>query len=364
MSPAFRRRHRRRCHHLIREPLAAGHCRPSWTRVSNNTRPALTATASDPLKDCDDSHHRDAASGEPAATPSTDFATGILLSIVGTSLFSLKSIFIKLAYAAGGEPTLLLALRMGIALPFYLAVLWRLQTRPNAQPIRGPDVVRALGLGFLGYYLASYLDLSGLKYLTAQLERLTLFIYPAIVAVLAWMFLGEGLNRRVILSIVLCYCGVGLMYGHEQSVTTGSHVRWGVSLVTGSAISYSVYILFAKPTMKLMGSRQFTSLAMIGSTFFVGVHFAMTGQIRDLAATPGMVYLYGFVLAIVCTLLPSFMINEAIMRIGATRTAVIGSAGPAVTMLLAIGILGEPTSAGHVAGMAVAMIGVSLVTRK
>jgi drug/metabolite transporter (DMT)-like permease len=196
------------------------------------------------------------------------------------------------------------------------------------------------------------------------LERLTLFIYPAIVAVLAWLFLGERLTRQIILSITLCYVGIALMYGQEKALTGGSNIGWGVLLVSGAAITYSLYVLFAKPTMQRIGSREFTSLAMIGSTFFVAIHFAATRSLDDLTTAAPVVYLYGFILAILCTLLPSFMINEAILRIGATRTAVIGSVGPALTMLLAIGVLHEPSSPAHFAGMGIAIFGVGLVTRK
>ncbi len=296
--------------------------------------------------------------------PPSRFASGILLAVVGTFLFALKSIFIKLAFAAGAEPTMLLVIRLAFALPFYVGVLWQVHCDPATRPIGRPLVMRAIGMGFLGYYLASYLDLSGLQYITAQLERLTLFVYPAIVAILAWLFLGERLHRRIILSIVLCYCGVAIMYGQERLVADGTQVTWGVVLVSGAAVSYAVYILLAKPTMAVMGSRRFTSLAMIGSTGFIGLHFLATREVSQLITASPVVYAYGFVLAIVCTLIPSFMINEAIMRVGATRTAVIGSVGPVLTMLLAIGVLGEPSSPWHFVGMGTAIVGVGLVTRK
>ncbi|MGB7328308.1 MAG: DMT family transporter, partial [Rubripirellula sp.] len=257
-----------------------------------------------------------------------------------------------------------LTLRMSLAFPFYVLVFWKLRSRSDKKPISRTDIARSLGLGFLGYYLASYLDLSGLELISAQLERLTLFTYPAMVALLAWMFLGETIDRRIIMSIVLCYLGVLLMYGQEQTLTSGSDVRQGVALVIGAALSYSFYILFAKPTMQRIGSREFTSMAMIGSTFFVGVHFAITEPIESLVQANPIVYVYGLLLAFVCTVLPSFMINEAIVRIGATRTTVIGSIGPVLTMGLAIAALGEPTSIQHIAGMAIAIIGVSLVAKK
>ncbi|TWU48886.1 EamA-like transporter family protein [Rubripirellula tenax] len=292
------------------------------------------------------------------------FRSGVVLAIVGTFLFALKSIFIKLAFAEGVGATLLLTLRMFLALPFYVFVFWSLRSRADRKPIATSDLVRSLGLGFLGYYLASYLDLSGLEYISAQLERLTLFTYPAMVALLAWLFLGEKIDRRIIAAIALCYFGVVMMYGQEQALTSSSDVRFGVALVVGAALSYSFYILFAKPTMQRIGSREFTSLAMIGSTFFVGVHFAITDPIASVLNVNPIVYVYGFVLAFVCTVLPSFMINEAIVRIGATRTTVIGSVGPVLTMGLAIGILGEPTSIQHIGGMVIAILGVSFVAKK
>ncbi|WP_145062226.1 DMT family transporter [Adhaeretor mobilis] len=304
------------------------------------------------------------ASRQVVSAPSNQFASGVTLAIVGTFLFALKSIFIKLAFAAGASPTLVLTLRLFFALPLYAIVLWRLRAGGKCEPLTRKQVLRALGLGFLGYYLASYLDLTGLSMISAQLERLTLFTYPAIVALLAWLFLGEELGPRVIFAILLSYAGVLLMYGGERAFTQSEHLGLGVLLVMGSALSYSLYILFAKPAMQRIGSAQFTSLAMIGSTCFVGVHFLLTQPWSDLIDAQPVVYLYGLILAFVCTVLPSYMINEAIVRIGATRTTVIGSVGPTLTMLLAIVVLDEPSSLQHFAGMAVAIAGVSLVARK
>jgi drug/metabolite transporter (DMT)-like permease len=290
--------------------------------------------------------------------------SGVILSIVGTFLFALKSIFIKLAFAAGASPTLLLTVRMTFALPFYVAVLWYLRTAKERQPLSRAQVIQAFGLGFLGYYLASFLDLSGLSLISAQLERLTLFTYPTMVAVLAWLFLGEPLGSRIIAAIVMSYVGVLFMYGQEKTLTQGTNLSVGVLLVMGSALSYSLYILLAKPAMQRMGSRTFTCLAMIGSTFFVSIHFLCTHRWTDFFDARPIIYVYGLILAFVCTVLPSFMINEAIVRIGASRTTVIGSVGPALTMLLAIVVLDEPSSVQHFVGMFIAIFGVSLVVRK
>ncbi len=299
-----------------------------------------------------------------AVVPDVRFRTGVALAATGMVLFALKSIFIKLAFAAGATPTLLLTIRLLLSLPVYCGVLIYL-SRVEMRPVAATrEILWALSLGFFGYYLAAILDLKGLQLISAQLERLTLFTYPTIVAVMAWLFLGEQLNRRIIASIVGCYAGIFCMYTGEQSLTGGTNIGLGVSFVFGAAVSYAFYLLMAKRRMEKIGSRAFTSWGMIGSTGCVCVHFASTHSVTALWVVNPIVYFYGLILAFVCTVLPSFMINEAIVRLGATRTTIIGSVGPVLTMLLAIVLLGEPSSPRHVAGMVLAFIGVTLVVRK
>ena len=313
-----------------------------------------------------------AATTAASSMADSQFATGIACAIGGTFLFAMKSIFIKFAFAAGGTTIVILTLRLLISLPFYCAILTYLLWKQNAQDAttsdRQPLTVRlvgvAMGLGFLGYYLAALLDVSGLAMISAQLERLTLFTYPTMIAVLAWMFLGEELNRRIILALVLCYAGVFLMYTKEQGMTSGSNIKLGVFLVMCSALSYSRYILFAKPTMQRIGSKEFTSLAMIGSTVFVFIHFLATESIGGLFRIPVDIWMYCAILAFVCTVIPSYLISEAIIRLGATRTTVIGSVGPVFTMILAIIFLREPSSVFHFVGMGLAIFGVTFVMKK
>ena len=155
-----------------------------------------------------------------------------------------------------------------------------------------------------------------------------------------------------------------MMFYQEQLVIRNANTTLGVLFVMGSAFSYSLYILFAKPSIQSMGSRRFTSLAMIGSTVFVLVHFAATARPSELLKLPSVIYIYATVLAFVCTVVPSYMINEAIARIGASRTTVVGAAGPVLTMALAIIVLQETTSLQGIAGMLVTIAGVSLVAKK
>lgn len=291
------------------------------------------------------------------------FLSGVLLAISGTFLFALKSIFIKLAYAEGADTETLLTLRMLMAVPFYIIVLTVDLSREHSKPLSSGLVIRILATGILGYYAASFLDLKGLEYISAQLERLTLFTYPAIISLLAWLFLGEKITQRMILALVLCYLGIAVMYGEEQEISSAHDTFVGVSYVMLAALSFSFYVLFSKPVMMKIGSRIYTSIAMTGSTLFVLLHFFFVRDIADLALEP-IVYFYAALLAFVSTVIPSFMVSEAIVRIGASRTTILGSAGPVFTMVLAVVWLGEATSVWHWLGTLMVIVGVFAVSQR
>jgi drug/metabolite transporter (DMT)-like permease len=291
-----------------------------------------------------------------------NFQSGLLLAIAGTALFSMKSIFIKLAYQEGVDTVTLLSLRMLIALPFYLLILIWLLRKPEIKKPLPKQFIAIFGLGFIGYYLSSYLDLEGLNYISAQLERLTLYTYPIITALLSWLFLGEVITKRLLLALVLTYTGVSLLYFHE-SMLIGINASIGVVLVIAAALSISFYMVLSKKIISKLGSSLFTSIAMISSTVFVLIHFLLTNEIQDLLIN-NTAWIYVFMLAIFSTVLPSFMINEAIARIGAAKTTIVGTVGPIFTVILAVFLLAEPFGWIHLAGVLLVIFGVSLLGKK
>lgn len=282
---------------------------------------------------------------------------GYALAFVGTTLFSLKAILIKLAYAQGAASFTVLLLRMAFALPIFLAIgAWHFRTRGMGAP-RPREVAVSAGLGFLSYYLASYLDFLGLTLISAQLERLILFLYPTLVALLAVTFLKEQMHGRMVLALLLSYAGVVLLFGHELDVT-GDGVWTGGALVFGAAASFAVYATFAKPMVDRLGSIRFTVIAMSSASVAVFAHAGARGV--TVQASP-KVWGLGAAIAIFSTVLPSFMIAEGIRRLGAIRAGIIGGAGPAVTALLAVYVLGEAFGPFHLSGIALTSAGIVLL---
>tara|TARA_R110001583_G_scaffold9945_4_gene46295 strand:+ start:629 stop:1519 length:891 start_codon:yes stop_codon:yes gene_type:complete len=291
---------------------------------------------------------------------------GMLLALFGTLLFSLKSIFIKFAYAQGLDANSVLVLRMAIAVPFYIVILiflfYKRKNVPSNSPISKKIILQVFGLGFLGYYLSSLLDLMGLEYISAQLERLTLFTYPFLVAIIGYFMFKQPLTRRLITSLFISYAGLWVVMGQELQIT-GNNVLLGTSLVMGAALSFSFYVLLSKPMIQYLGSLLFTSLAMTASSLLVFAHGAVQIDFANLIIT-GEAWSWLILLAIFSTVLPSFMMSEAIQRIGPTQTGVMGTLGPIFTIILAIYLLDEPITIYMIIGMLMVTCGVGVLMIK
>lgn len=294
----------------------------------------------------------------------TDHQFGFLLAVVGTGLFSLKSILIKLIYIEGLSADEVLVWRMILAMPLYLGVLIWLHTHPtrSLKKLGARNFLAILGLGFLGYYLASLLDLKGLELITAQLERLVLFTYPFMVAILGFLFFKQALTKRLLISLVITYSGICLVMWQELELT-GNDVLLGTLLVLGAALSFSFYVLFSKAWIHRIGSIYFTSLVMTASSLIVMLHGTLLIEfnMNDMSQTA---WFWLSILAIFSTVIPSFMMTEAIARIGPAQTGVVGTLGPIFTMGLAIAWLGEPMSFWMASGALLVIFGVLMLSKK
>ncbi len=307
---------------------------------------------------------------QPAALTSRSFAphSGYLLAAFGAILFSTKGILIKLAYGTGSgiavDAVTLLAIRMCFAMPVYLvigALTWRERVQGGGALPTGRLVLLAALVGLLGYYLSSYLDFQGLVYLTAQFERLILYTYPVFVMILGALFFGGRLTRLGILALVVSYAGIATIFLDGGS-GQGDHVALGVALVLGSAFTFALYQLIAKSLITQVGSRMFTCIAMTSASIGVLAHFIAWKGASALFALPAHIVLIGALLGIFATVLPSFMLNAALERIGAEAVAMIGTLSPVATIAMAIVILGEPFTLTDALGTVLVIAGVGLFT--
>jgi drug/metabolite transporter (DMT)-like permease len=288
---------------------------------------------------------------------------GIACAVLGVLAFSFRPILIKLSYAAHPvSPNTLLFLRMALSLPFFLVIGWWLRKQQPALTRR--DWAAVAGLGFLGYYTASFLDFIGLQYVGAGVGRLILFLYPTLVLSLSFFFLKKTPTRREIASLAMSYAGIALVVSDQVGTSgEGKLFLFGVLLVFASALCYAAYLVAGGQVVKRIGSMRFTAYSMAVATLPALVQFFVLEPASALDL-PANVWTYAIILATVSTVLPLFLQAEALRRIGATEFALVGAVSPvSVAIMSALG-LGEPFGLPQVAGAALVIGGVLLVSLK
>ena len=294
--------------------------------------------------------------------------SGCLFVLLAAFGFSAKSILVKLAYgySPGLDAITLMLLRMTISLPFFLLVAaW--SNRPSkqicaSQRMRIQDWLMVVVLGFLGYYLSSLLDFEGLAYISAGLERLILYLYPTFVVLLTAAYHCKAINRNQAFALLLTYAGILLVYSDHQLQSNNPSLLLGSAFVASSAMTFAIFMVASGVLIKRIGATRFTAYSMTVACLMTGLHFLIRhgGYPSQL---PVNVYALAGIMAIFSTVLPSFLMNAGIQRIGAGSASIISSAGPIGTLILAFFILGEALTAAQLAGTLLVLVGVYVVSR-
>lgn len=332
---------------------------------------------------------------------------GLIYGVLGAMLFAGKGILIKLAYRHGVDTETFLGLRMLWSAPLFVAVIgwadgerllawWQRrqaglqgqgaahgvpspisdreaagrrsghpslpasgQSQP-ASPWRAGDAWKVFGLGFSGYYLASYLDFLGLQYISAGLERVLLYLGPTFVLLISVFWLKRPVSRLQWLALAVSYLGVILVYLHDLDVAGQQNVPLGSLLVLGSCLSYAFYLLGSGELVGRLGPRRLTAWAsLVASVLCVVQALVMGGgaMFQQTWAVQGIAILT----AIFCTVMPLFLTMAAVDRLGAGKAAQVGMIGPVWTIFLGAMILGEPVGGLQLVGTAVVIAGVLIL---
>ena len=296
-------------------------------------------------------------------TARTRVLWGPLLVVISATGFSFKAIFIKILYAEFPvDPETLLALRMLFSLPFFLAMA--LLSRDHGHKLAGHDWLMLIAMGFIGYYLSSYLDFLGLQYITAGLERLILFLQPTMVVLLSALFFKTAIRRHHAISLALSYSGIALVFASNMTLAKDPHaILLGGGLVFASAFAYALYMIGSGRVIPRVGAARFTGYASsVACGFAIGQFFVFHGVAA--LAQPAKVYWLCIAMAMISTVMPIWLMAEGIKRIGANQVAMISAIGPVLTMFFGWLILHEAITFVQIVGAALVLAGVLLVSLK
>jgi len=290
---------------------------------------------------------------------------GFFVALTGAILFSTKAVIVKKAFAdVHADALTLLTLRMMFSLPFYLVTAFVITSGKSNKRMTTKEWFSIIILGTSGYYLSSLLDFLGLQYISAGLERLILFLYPSFVVMINAIFLKEKITKVQVWAILISYLGMVIAYFGELRLDTANpNFYWGSLLIFLCAISYAIYIAGSGHIIPKVGASKFTAYALLCSTAGVFLHYILRGNYEPLKNSMNL-WWYGILLAIVATVVPTFLLSLALKKIGANNVAIISSIGPVSTILQAHIFLGEPIFTVQIIGTMLIITGVLLLSIK
>lgn len=285
---------------------------------------------------------------------------GHALAVAGAATASLKAVLVKLAYAAAPiTPVALLNLRMLLSLPLFLLLF----LSGKGKPLTARHLAMLLVLGFCGYYFSSLADFIGLQYISAGLERLILFTYPGFVVLLEGLVRRKALRRGTVAALGLSYLGLAIAFSHDLQLGEREAVLVGSAWVLASAFSFALYYLGAGRLIEEIGSARFAGGVGLTASALMLSHGALTEELATYTQLPAAVWWAALAMALLSTVLPSWLNAQAMARIGASETAAIGNLGPVLTIALGWLVLAEPFSAQQLLGMILVILGVRRMSR-
>jgi drug/metabolite transporter (DMT)-like permease len=294
------------------------------------------------------------------------FIGGILIALCGTICFSVKAIFIKLAYHESSvDAVTLLALRMIFSVPFFLLTAAYSSNKSSNVKFTGKQWLYIALVGCIGYYVSSMFDFVGLQYVSAGIERLILFIYPTFVLLFSSLIFKIKVKPMQWLALIVTYLGLSIAFFGDLdfSSSQNSNFIFGSVMIFICAITYAFYIIGGGQLIPQVGSSKFNSYAMSFASVGVLLHFFLLSD-ASLTQLPPIVYLYGFLMAIFSTVIPSYMVAAAINRIGPGNAAIVSSVGPVSTIFLANIFLGESVTVWQILGTILILIGVIIISQQ
>ena len=230
---------------------------------------------------------------------------------VAAIAFSGKAVIIKLAYRYGVDAVTLLALRMLFSAPFFALLGWWAARSRDVQPLSTRDRGMIVGLGLVGYYLASYFDFLGLQYVTAALERLLLFIHPTFVVLFSAVLFARRITGRDMFAIAVSYVGIAIAFGHDVATQPGNVVL-GSSGAAMHLRGVSHRQRADRASRRHAQVRHVCGVGLIGG----GRHPFLVTRWRPAASQAMPVYWLSLLMAVVSTVLPIVLTMEGIRRVG------------------------------------------------
>lgn len=256
-------------------------------------------------------------------------------------------------YAEGMNTPSVLFYRFGLAW-LIVAVVMLFRRESLKVDRREFLTLTALGVLFIFSSLTLYLSF---HLMPAGVASTILFTYPVMTAAIMAVFFRERIRTGTIMSILLSFAGVLLLYWSDGGGTL--HIG-GVVLVLVSALTYALYIIVVDKSPLAMSSFKINFYVLFYCAAGMALFALLSGQPLQLPPTP-RAWLWVSWLAVVPAIMALVMMVYAAKYIGSTPTAILGALEPTTAVLIGVFVFAEPFTLRLLLGIVLILAAVTIV---
>lgn len=288
--------------------------------------------------------------------PPRERSNAILLTVFASLIWGKSFPGVKWGLGYVGNDILFLWLRFLVASAATLAVV--LYLRKFSFSVLREPIVWLIGAFNAGSFIAQYI---GLNYTTASKTALLVDINVVAVAVISYFAFRERIGRLQALGVGLGMAGV-ILLTVDGGISFGGSEFLGDMLVYLAGWGWAFFIVLNKKVLSRHSALEVSSAAIATSTIWLAIPVAylyMTGA--DFTLEP-MAWASIIYLGVFCTSIATLLWAMGLEGVSATASATIMLVEIVTALVISIGLLEETLSTAAIAGAALVLVAVYLVS--
>jgi drug/metabolite transporter (DMT)-like permease len=278
---------------------------------------------------------------------------GYLLAMLAALLWATLGILGKFLYGYNADPLTVVAIRATIAFLTLAAILAVVDRR--LLHIRRQDIPFFVVYGLVGVTCNYAFYFYALKFTSVTTAVILLYTYPALVTLLAAVFLKERLDWLKGVVLILTFVGCFAVAQGYDSATLTLNLK-GVLLGLGAGLTAAIYSLFGKKALQRHNSWTTVCYAFgFGALFLL---FLRPPQAILSTAYPWQAWMAILALAWFPTLLAYALFMASMRYIEASKASITATLEPVVASLLAYFFLNETIEWPQLVGVGLVLAGI------
>lgn len=281
---------------------------------------------------------------------------GYLLIAVASILWGTLCVLGKMAFQYGITPTLLIMLRLCISSCTVFIIIFIFKR--ELLKIKRHDIFFLVIFGLFPIALQRVAYFYAVDFTTATVAAMLFYTYPAIVAIMSVFLFKERVTKKTILAIILTFFGASFVvkiYEASSLIVNLPGIFFGLL----SSVLFAVYIAMVK---RLRADYSSWTLVFYGDGIgAIALTSIVAFSLPEVTRFPAQLWLLIFIIAWIPSLLGYFLYSHALRYVEATKGSIVSILEPISAGLLSVIILVETLEPLQLLGIALALIGISLL---